>query len=323
MWGVAKSPGGISRQLQSWESVRKAWKQEEAVLWLDLEKPTAEQLKHLQPLVAFDDQSLKDLLAGEPRPRIEEYDDYLLVIAYGVIVPEGQIELESRKLAIFRGSRFLITIHMEPSRSVAAMKQRCEKNADTVLDQGIDQVFFRLIDGMVDRYLTLLDDYEEELEDYEERSFELGPSEEFLQDALRIRRHFIEIRRLAAAQRGLLAPLAEGDFDYLSAELSRKFRTVENHLLHAVDRVDGLQERLNAAIQNYNAALSKRTNEIVRTLTVLTAVVLPMSLIAGIYGMNLPGWPPGNSEASFWGVVAFMAVCGGAMIGVFRWLRWI
>lgn len=323
MWGYAHTQDVGAKSLSSWDDLSAAYTTPHTLVWVDLENPTPDDLARLDAIIDLDDDALEECLTGEPRPRIDEWEDYLMIVAYGVILPEGSVELESRKLAIFRGDRFLVTIHSQPSRSVVALRERCEKNAERVLSQGVDRLVFRLIDGMVGRYLSLLDGYEREVEEFEDRSFDPAADGDLLHDASRIRRHLIEIRRLVGAQQGLIEPLAEGDYDYVADELSQRFRTVRSHMLHAFDRVAGLQERLSAAIQNYHATVSLRTNDVMRTLTVLTAVVLPMSLIAGVYGMNVHTWPSQENSASFWLLLALMGVVGGASFGVFRWLRWL
>ncbi|MEM8866392.1 MAG: magnesium transporter CorA family protein [Planctomycetota bacterium] len=323
MWGVAKPQGKPAAEIATWEDLKEVWGQPGTVVWVDIEDATEEALKRLNAIIQLDDDDLEECLTGEPRPRIDERNDYLLVVAYGVIIPQGTIELESRKLAMFRGDRFLVTIHKSPSRAIASLRRRCEKNAGAVLSRGVDQMLYRIIDGMVDRYLDLLDQYEHELDECEERSYDPTSDGELIQDTARIRRHLIEIRRLVGGQRGLLEPLAEGDFDDISEKLGKRFRTVRSHLLHANDRVVGLQERLGAVVQNYNTTIATRTNDIVRTLTVLTAVMMPMTLIAGVYGMNLPVWPSSDSPNSYWAVVGSMGAVGVIMLAVFRRLKWI
>ena len=323
MWAVIKQVDSKAEKLETWEALAQGWAKEGAVVWVDMEDPTAEQLRTLDDIIDLDDDVLDECLTGEPRPRIDEYETHLLVVSYGVIIPEGQTELESRKVAIFRGDRFLVTIHSKPSRSIASLRRRCEKNPDAVLSRGVNQMLYRLIDGMVDHYLTLLDQYEHQVDEFEEQSNDPEADENLLHAASRIRRHLIEVRRLVAAQRGLLEPLAEGDFDNISEELSRKFRAVRSHLMHAGDRVVGLQERLAGGIQNYNATVAKQTNDVVHALTLLSAVMLPMSLIAGIYGMNVPVWPPTDNPASFWAVLGVMGLMGVVMLVVFRRLRWL
>jgi magnesium transporter len=273
-------------------------------------------------LIDLDDDALEDCLGGEPHPRVTEYDNYLLLVVYGVIVPPGEVEISARRLTIFRGERFLITIHTEPSRSVAALKERLLKASEARGTHGIDHWLYRLVDGMTDHYFLLIDKYEEQVEEFEERSLDGEASREFLADASFIRRQLIEIRRLAVAQRSLLEPLAEGEFDYVATDLSNSFRRVVDHLAHALDRIDGLRDRLNASVQNYNSAIAKRTNDIMRTLTVLTAVMLPLSLVAGLYGMNVD-LPGSGGAASFWGIVALMVLVAGGMLALFRRWKWI
>jgi magnesium transporter len=142
MWGVSKSDERTS-ELSTWEDLETAWATQGAIVWVDLENPTSQDLLQLDRIIDLDDVALDECLTGEPRPRIDDCGDYLLLVAYGVIVAEGERELESRKLAMFRGDRFLVTIHTQPSRSVAALKARCERNPDAVLSQGVDQMLYR------------------------------------------------------------------------------------------------------------------------------------------------------------------------------------
>lgn len=322
MWGIAKV-GDRVETLRSLSELERVWAEPGSVVWLDFEGPTREDLERIDRVIDLDDEALEDCLSEDQRPRIDEYEGYFLLVAYGVIVPEGEDDVEPRKLAVFRGERFLITVHRQPSRSVAGLKQRGDKNALAMLSQGLDQMLYRMIDGMVDRYFLLLDDIEEDLEAYEERSFDPKANSGFLHDASVIRRRLIDVRRLAAAQHGLLGPLAEGEFDYVSEALSGSFARVQRHLQHALDRIAGLIDRLNATMHNYNSTLAKRTNEVVQTLTVLSAVVLPLSLVAGIYGMNVPIWPSGDDPVSFWKILAGMVALGAGMYAVFRAWRWV
>jgi magnesium transporter len=322
VWGITYNRERGIKPIESWEALRQARNDPSVILWADFEAPTPAMLVKLDALIDLDDEALEDCLGGEPHPRVTEYADYLLLVVYGVIVPPGEVEISARRLAIFRGERFLITIHTEPSRSVAALKERLLKAADVAGVHGIDQWLYRLVDGMTDHYFLLIDKYEEEVEDFEERSLDGQGHRTFLGDASHIRRQLIEIRRLAAAQRSLLEPLAEGEFDYVAADLSSSFRRVVDHLSHALDRIDGLRDRLNAAVQNYNSAIAKRTNDIMRTLTVLTAIMLPLSLVAGLYGMNVP-LPASGGRGSFWGVVAIMVLLAAGMLALFRRWKWI
>lgn len=323
LWGIGKKPGGPVAELGSFEELDHLWRHADAVAWLDIEAPTAEDLRRLDTLIDLDDQALEDCLHGEPRARIEQFDAYLLVVAYGVVSPEERDDVEPRKLTVFRGERFLVTIHDQPSRSVNALRERCRRGAKYSLDQGFDWMLFRLIDGMVDRYLSLLDVLEDDVDEYEEQSFAEASNGEFLHTAVRMRRKLVEVRRLATAQRGLIDPLADGEYDPLSEDLSRQFRLVRSHLTHAIERAEAMLDRVAAAMQNYNALIAKRTNEIVQTLTVVTAVVLPLTLIAGVYGMNVQTWPGDDNPASFWILLAAMASIGGVMAILFRRWRWL
>ena len=102
-----------------------------------------------------------------------------------------------------------------------------------------------------------------------------------------------------------------------------EFRHVEEHLAHALDRAEAMGERLAGVLHNYHACLAERTNQIVRVLTVFAAVLLPLTLIAGIYGMNVPVWPPGENPASFWTIMLGMVVVAGGLLLYFKKRKWV
>jgi len=319
----ARFPDHRVERLESVEALADVWAKDETAVWVDLEEPTEDELRALDQVIRVDEAALEDCLRGEQRPRIDEYDDYAFVVLYGAIGPEPDPQFDLRKLAAFCGKRFLITVHREPVRTIRTIRQRCDRHPTTALANGTDVLLYQIIDMMADNFVDLAEKYENRLEKLEERSLAPGVDESIRENVLNLRRELLELRRVAASQRELLTPLAEGEFDYISDKLGQRFSHVRDHLIKVVELIDAQRDRLTGVRDNFHTALASQTNDVVKTLTVFAAVLLPLSVVAGVYGMNLPVWPPSDNPLSFWGVLAAMAAMGGGFLLYFKRRGWL
>lgn len=321
--GFLNVPGKRIKTVRSLAEFREELSDGAERFWIDLQDPKEEELRELGKLLELADEAIEDCLEGEQRPRIDDYVDYFLLVLYGVVPPEGDPIDGPRKLVVFCSPRFVLTVHQEPLRTTDALRRRCKRHGQTYLSHGVDRLLFRLVDEIVDNYLVFIEDCDDQIELLEQRSFDLVDEENLLREIAQLRRQLLEFRRLASAQRSLLEPISKGDFDFVSSDLSAEFVHVRDHLTHALDRSEALRDRLNGALHNYHSALAKRTNDIMRVLTIFAAIMLPLSLIAGIYGMNVPIWPAENSQHSFWGILAVMAAIAGGLLWFFRRRGWL
>ncbi len=314
---------GNTEPIESIGALPDALAEDGEVVWADLEDPTEEELLSLGRAIGADEAALEDCLHGEQRPRIDEYEDHIFVVLYGAIGPEPEVRFEPRKLAIFCGKRFLITVHHEPLRSIGAIRERCVRHPANVLAGGIDAFLHHIIDTLIDNFVAMADTYETRLEELEEQSLSRDVDGSILEDVLDLRRDLLELRGVAASQRELLTPLAEGGFDYISEGFTRRFSHVRDHLIKVVEMIDSQRERLAGVRDNYHSALTVRTNEVMKTLTVFAAVLLPLSVVTGIYGMNLPVWPPAEEPLSFWIILAGLIAMGGGLLLYFKRRGWL
>jgi magnesium transporter len=138
-----------------------------------------------------------------------------------------------------------------------------------------------------------------------------------------LRQRLIELRRVTLAQRDMLQPFVRGEYDYISGALEQRFSHVHDHLTKVIEQLDNLRERLSNVRENYHTAVAVRTNEIMKTLTMFATVMLPLTLVAGIYGMNLRFWPPQEEPYSFGFVLACMAAITLVLVVYFRRKRWL
>jgi magnesium transporter len=318
-------PDNACRPLVSLDELANLWPRDDVRLWVHLERPTDQELQRLGKIAGLDEEALDDCLHGEQQPRVDEFESHIFLVLYGLYGLKEQQDLDPHKLAAFCGSRFLITVVRYPLLSVRQVRAHCGRHPETLLARGVDVVLFEIIDTIVDNYLRVADRYEDRLEDLEERSFDIDvdDGDALLEQAAEVRRDVLELRRLAVAQRQLLLPVAKGNYDFVSETLSQQFSQVCDHLSQVVDTVDSLRETVVSIRDNYHTALTRRTNEIMKLLTVFAAVMLPLTLIAGVYGMNLPLWPPSNNPLSFWIVLATMTTIAATMLAYFRRRKWL
>jgi len=282
----ARFPDHSVERLESVEALADVWAKDETAVWVDLEEPTKDELRALDQVIRVDEAALEDCWHGEQRPRIDEYDDHAFVVLYGAIGPEPDPRFDPRKLAAFCGERFLITVHREPLRTIMMIRRRCDRHPTTALANGTDVLLYQIIDMIVDNFVDLAEKYEIRLEKLEERSLAPGVDESILENVLNLRRELLELRRVAASQRELLMPLAEGEFDYVSDKLGQRFSHVRDHLIKVVELIDAQRDRLTGVRDNFHTALASQTNDVVKTLTVLPTLILAAvgeALWMGVY----------------------------------------
>ena len=285
-------------------------------------KPS-EEVRAVGTAFELDAEALEDCVHGEQRPRVDEFECYVFLVLYAAVGPDGSTEFAPGKLAAFLGPNLLITVHRTPLRSVSAMIERCRKSGPQLLGRGADFLLYGIIDAMVDNYVLVVDAYETQLEELEELSLDSAVDETLLARSANLRRALLELRRLATSQRELLTPVAKGEYEHVSEALEQRFSHVEDHLMHATELIDGLRDRLNAVHGNYHTALTDRTNAIIKMLTLFATIMLPLTLVTGIYGMNLPLWPSSDRPSSFWGVLVGMVVITAAILYYFRRRHWL
>lgn len=320
---VRQSDGSVDA-LQNLEDLAAQAAQSGVSIWADLESPTPDELRAVGAVFGLDADALDDCLAGEQRPRIDEFEGYIFIVLYGMLGVEDQDELTPLKFAAFCGARFLVTVHRQPVRTVQEVRQRCVRTPGLVIGRGVDFVLYTIIDAMVDKYVAVTEERESRVEALEEDASDL----ETMRDSVvtrgaALRRELIEIHRLAMSLRELLLPISDGDFDYLSASLQIRFSHVRDHLTTAIELSNALRERLHGVHENYHTTLVLRTNEIMKALTLIATLTLPLSLVTGIYGMNLQTWPGHDDPAGFWVILSVMGAFAAGMLIYFRRRGWL
>ena len=291
-------------------------------IWVDVEDPTEEEARALAEVCGFHPLTVEDSLTPVQPPKVEEFGSYLFLLFRGLRPTEEGLELESYKLAAWLGPGFLVTAHRRP---VAACREvsRLVLDKDLPMESQMDRILHALVDRVMDEILPILDRCEERLEELEEGVFSGAPQREVLQELLGLKRQLLTIRRLVVPQREMLGRPARRDLPYIEERTSHYFRDVYDHVARIEEATIVLTDLASGALEAQLSVSSNRLNEIVKVLTIFSAIWMPLTFLAGVYGMNFEFLPELKIRwfyPALWGV--WIAITLG-MLGVFRWRRWI
>lgn len=292
-------------------------------LWVDVAEPTPDEGQavlantfHFHPL------SVEDALSEIHYPKVESYDRYLYVILHGIDFRVQEHWFATLDVDFFLGDNYLVTVHDARSRSIQKLKEVCQQHA-RILEEGPVALMHRIIDSMVDNYEPELDELEREMDRLEEQAV-IGAGNNLMVPILEVKRDLSALRRVLIPQRDAIGRLARREFPIISNEMAYRFRDVYDHLVRYSDEVTIFQDRMTGILEGYLSAISNRLNQVMKVLTVVSTILLPMTVLTGLWGMNvmLPQFG-GGPAAQFWWVVGIMAAITVVMLAFFRSKHWI
>jgi magnesium transporter len=303
----------------------------EGVLWVDLEDPSeAEEETVLVSLLDFHPLAIEDCQRGRGEsghlPKVEDFGDYLFVIinpAESVVnaSSESTLELRTVQLSVFLTKRILVTHHYRPMSSITNVLHRCEKNPRS-LGRGPDYLFHLVIDDIVDNYTPIMDRLDTIIDSMEEQVFR-KPVPRMMENILELKKTIMMIRRIATYQKEMLHRLSRGEFRLITVGEMAYYRNVYDHLVRMADLTESYRDVVNGLMDAYLSVTSNNLSQVMKVLTIISTVFLPLSFITGFFGMNFRALPGIDWEYGAVAATLFMIIVGGGMIMVFRKKRWM
>ena len=290
--------------------------QEEWKMWVDLERLTKEEAAVLADVFHFHPLAIEDCETPRHHPKIDDYGDYLFLIVHGVTPETSHREFRTRELDLFLARRYLVTYHREKLRSIQAGMDACAKNSN-VLASGPDFLMHLILDSLVDRYLPVVDVFAKAIEGIEDRIFH-RPGAEQIDEILKVKRAIVRLRRISGHQREILHRLARGEFSQIQPRCAIYLRDVFDHLVRVTDLAEAYRELASGALEGYLSSVSVRLNETMKVLTVFATIFIPLTFIAGVYGMNFHYMPELEWKFGYlfaWGI---MIGVGAGLYAYFR-----
>ena len=292
-------------------------------VWVDLAAPSIPESLILSDTFRFHPLSVEDAMSVRQYPKAEAYDGYFYVILHGIdFRTKGAHRFGTHDIDFFVGPNYLVTVHDGDSIAIGELRDHATRNPK-ILSEGPVALLHRIVDAMVDSYRPQIDKLEDRLDDLEKKIFD-DPRPALVRQILDEKRQVAGLRRIVTPQRDVVGRLARRDFLDVSTEMSFRFRDVYDHLVRIADDVMIFQDRITGMLDAHLSNVSNRLNEVMKVLTVVATVFGPPTLIAGIWGMNVPLLHlPGGENAQFWWICGIMAVIIAAMLLMFRRKRWI
>ncbi len=298
-------------------------------VWVRASKATPTELERVADAFDIHSLSIEDI-RNEIRPKTEEFDDYTFVLFKTVELVRGDTtfreEISVQPVGLFVGDDWIVSLSEHDIDEVGRVWDAASADDQRVLGRGADFVAYRICDGIVDSYFGVLDRIEDQIEDVEDTVI-TDPSIETLESINRVRRELLSFRKLAWPTREAVGYLARGDPEQVKSETEKYFRDMYDHLVQLVDLTETYRDLAGGARDIYLNSLSVSTNEVMKKLTVVATIVLPMTFIAGVYGMNFRGSPYNVPEFGWTygypAVMIGMLLVTVILVAYFREMEWL
>jgi magnesium transporter len=286
--------------------------------WISVSEPSEEELAALSEKLNLHKLAIRDALSESQPPKLEDYGDHVFFVVH---TPVKQAWSQTRRIAVFLGERWIVTMHRTESDAMDEIAARVEQDPEHLL-QSPDALAHVVLDHMMIGFEELTAEILADMTGLEDRV--LGdPSPASMEAILKMRRRVIGLTRVTRSQRDVCASLCRLSHKALSRDVMPFLRDAYDHILRVYELLESAREGMAVTRDAYLAVVNNRLSEIMRTLTVIATVMMPLSLVAGIYGMNFTkGMPLIESPAGFWITMGVMIAIAGGMIAYFRKRRW-
>jgi len=274
------------------EQIEAALKDPQGTLWVDLQDE-APQLdgpigKLLCKVFGFHPLAVEDALAETHLPKLDDWGEYLYIVFHTIDFDEATDHLRLHELDIFLGKNFLVTFHKEPASPLEQVRRNIEREPSTRVRNGADHVLYHILDFVVADYLPVIEHLDEAIDSAQDEVFR-QPTRQTLQSIFQIKRSALRLHRVLIPEREVLNRLARDEYAPIKPERRVFFRDVYDHIIRVHDIAETLRDLIAGALDTYLSAISNRTNDIMKALTIATVMFLPMSFLTSFFGMNFFG----------------------------------
>lgn len=293
-------------------------------VWVDMQgESNGEYERILTQVFHFHPLAIEDALRDTHLPKLDDYASYLYLVFHTVALGDKPMDINTEEVDVFLGVNFLVTIHEDERRSI----NRCWNAAHHVevgLARGPAMLLYELLDSQIDNYIPLIDAFEMQMEQLGDDIFRSNAAErELLDRLLTAKSSSLRLQRILTPQRELLGRLSTGDYKVVPAHVRMYYRDVYDHLARLANLADSMRDLASSTIETHLALVNNRMNEVMKVLTMVSTIFIPLSFIAGVYGMNFHYMP----ELELWWfyplVWAVFLTIAITMLIIFRNRKWL
>lgn len=317
---------GEQRREISWPAGKEAWEGTDAILWLEVQGQQPEEIEALGAEFNLHPAIVRACSHPEHRAKLKEYRGFVLLVLNAVsrVLSPGGSRLDLRRwrtleLNVVIGPRLVITVHPDEISAVALLFQRYLAGEGR---PSTDYLLYNICDSVTSGYYAVLDRIDVLIDELENAIFAGNVGPPVVNRLFALKRHILYIRRVLGPQRDALGVLMRREFAVISPDFRSYYLDVFEHSLRLFDMLDTYRDLISSSLDAYLSMISQRTNEIMKTLTIVSTIMLPLTLITGIFGMNVGGLPFEAPAWGFWAVMGIMLVLGALMTAYFRRRGW-
>jgi magnesium transporter len=274
----------------------KALLEQPGLLWVDFESSRPEDDEPiLTGTFGFHPLAVDDALQESHTPKIDDWEDFLYIVLHALVYNSEHRIIETRELDIFAGQNYLVTHHDDPIPALQTVWETVQRD-ERFLKNGADRLLYRLMDEVVMGYMPIVDELDDAVDKAEAEIFG-RPTSHTLAYIFTLKRAVLQMRRIIGPQREVLNKLARDEYQIIGPQERIYFRDVYDHLVRLYDLIESLRDLVGGTLDTYLSVINNRMNDVMKTLTVITVLFMPLSFIASFFGMNffapepgVPGW---------------------------------
>tara|TARA_Y100000310_G_scaffold313654_1_gene362251 strand:+ start:10285 stop:11256 length:972 start_codon:yes stop_codon:yes gene_type:complete len=293
------------------------------VFWIDVLAPTMEDLDFLQKNLGLHRLALEDCLSFTQRPKIEQYPNHLFMVVHDLHYLDGGLIFN--EVDIFLGENFLVTVHAPPVNAIEKFQQRAKEEPNS-FQKGADFLQYEILNDIVDAYFPVFDDIDDSIDEIEDQVF-TNPTSNTLNKTFKLKRVVLELRKTVSPQREIVNEIIRGDFPYIKKANILYYRDIYDHLIRMHDLVDTYRDLITGILDAYLSVVSNKMNEIMKVLTTIATIVMPLTLVTGLYGMNFQFMPeihtPWGQQFGYFFALGLMLAIALIMIFFFKRKKWL
>lgn len=264
---------------------------------------------------------LEDVANTDQRPKLDDYESYLFLVMKMLLVTDRH-EIAVEQVSLVLGRNFVLSFQENGTDVFQPVRERLRGGKGRLRQAGADYLLYTLVDAIVDQYFAVLESVGEKIEAVQQ-GVVADPKPDTLKDIHALKRQLLFLRRAVWPLRDVMNNLSRSDCPFMQQPTKVFFRDVYDHVVQIIDTIETLREMVSASLDIYLSSVSYRLNAVMRVLTVITTIFMPLSFIASIYGMNFEHMPELKSQWGYPAVLAVMALVGAGMLVAFRNKRWL
>ncbi len=300
-----------------------AFKDKPSVTWINIDGlHQIEALERLGEGYGFHQLVLEDILNTDHRPKMEDHGEYIYLVLKMLSFDEGREEITSEQVSLLVGPNYVISFREKETKLFDPVRERIKNGKGRIRRMGADYLAYALVDCVVDQYFVLLERLGEEIEVLEDRIIS-SPASGTLQTLHNLKKEMLLLRRSVWPLREAISSLERGDSSLIGDSIRLYLRDVYDHVIQVIDTIETFREMLSGMLDIYLSSVSNKTNEVMKVLTIITTIFMPLTFLAGVYGMNFKYMPELERQWAYPMILLVMLASAILMVIYFKRKKWI